>query len=111
MKLAPALDRRQILLEIDDAVGDETAVDLELAFARAADEAEAAALPLEVGPGTHQPRALIIERRQFDLQPPFMGAGARAENLQDQPGAVDHLAFPGALQIALLPRRHRGVAH
>ena len=111
VKLAPALDRRQVLLEDDDAVGDEAAVDFELAFARAADEAETAALPLQVGPGTHQPRALVFERRQLDLQPPFMGAGALAENLQDQPGAVDHLAFPGLLQIALLHRRNRGVDH
>src|SRR5512146_1409153 len=92
-----------------DAVGDEPAVDFELAFAGAAEKAEAAALPLEMGPGTHQPRALIGQRRELDLQASLMGAGARAENLQDEAGAVDDLAFPVALEIALLHRGQPGV--
>src|SRR5262249_5700098 len=41
------------------------------------------------------------------------GATARArplaEDLQDQAGAVDHLALPGAFQIALLDRRERRI--
>src|SRR6266568_8608236 len=31
------------------------------------------------------------------------------EDLQDQPGAVEHLGVPGALQIALLDRRDRAI--
>ena len=47
-----------------------------------------------MGPGPHQPRALIGQRRQLDLQAALMGARPRAEDLQDQAGAVDHLGIP-----------------
>ncbi len=43
--------------------------------------------------------------RQFDLQPPFPRRGALAEDLQDDGGAIQNLAVPGLLQIALLHRR------
>ena len=74
-------------------------IGLDLGFAGAAEEAEAAALALEVGPAAHQPPGLIIEMRQLDLQPPFGGRRALAENLEDQPGAVDDLGL-GALPRA-----------
>ena len=111
MERAGAAHVLELALQDGDAVGDEAAVDLELAFAGAAEEAEAAALALEMGPGPHQPRALIGQRRQLDLEAAFMRARARAENLEDQAGAVDDLAFPGALEIALLHRAHGGVDH
>ena len=47
---------------------------------------------------------MIVECREFDLEAALPGLGALAENLQDEPGAVDHLAAPGALQITLLDR-------
>ena len=60
-------------------------------------------------PRPHQARALIGERGKLDLEAALVGARARAENLEDQAGAVDDLAFPGALEIALLHRRDRGI--
>jgi hypothetical protein len=40
-----------------------------------------------------------------------MGARAGAEDLEDETGAVDHLALPSALQIALLHRRDSRIDH
>src|SRR6185437_4744718 len=93
MERAGALHGIELALQMGDAIGNEAAVDFELAFARAAEEAEAAALPFQMRPGTHQARALIGQRRELDLQRAFMRAGARAENLEDEAGAVDDLAF------------------
>jgi hypothetical protein len=58
-----------------------------------------------VGPRPHQAAALIIEGRQFDLQAALMRAGARAEDLQDQTGAVDDLGFQRLLEVTLLHGR------
>ena len=106
---AGALDVVELAPEPGDALADQAAVDFELALARAAEKAETAALPLQMGPGAHQPRALIRQRRQFDLQPPLMGAGALTKDFENQAGAVDNLGLPAAFQIALLYRRERPV--
>ncbi len=47
--------------------------------------------------------------REFDLQAAFPRAGALAEDIEDQPGAIDDLAPPLAFQIALLYRAERRV--
>ena len=109
MQGAGALDRVELALQPGDALADQPAVDFELAFAGAAEKAEAAALAFEMGPGAHQPRALIGQRRQFDLQAALMGARPRAEDLEDQPGAVDDLGLPAFFEIALLHRRQRAI--
>ncbi len=92
-------------------VADQPPVGFDLGFARAAEEAEAAALPLEVGPASDQASRLIVEMGQFDLQPPFGRCGPLAEDFEDQAGAVDDLALGFVLQRLLLDRSQRGIDH
>ena len=103
------------LFEQLDAVLQLAAVAFELGFARTTHEADAAraALALKVGPGADQPALLIVEMRQFDLQHAFARRRPLAEDLEDQPGAVEHLGAGFLLEIALLDRmraRHRPAA-
>ena len=108
MQAARAADLLQLLCGCCvDALADEAAVGLDLGLAGAAEEAEAAALPLEVGPGPHQPALLIDEMGELDLQAPFPRPRPFAEDLEDQSGAVEHLGLPRRLEIALLHRRER----
>ena len=102
-------DLLELLPELRHAVADQPAVGLDLGLAGAAEEAEAAALALEVGPGPDQPARLIVEMGELDLKPALGGRGALAEDLEDQPGAVDHLGLGAVLEILLLDRRDRAV--
>ena len=54
MEPAGAANLLQFLFQPHDAIADQTTVGLDLGLARATQEAKAAALPLQVGPRTHQ---------------------------------------------------------
>src|SRR3982750_3610247 len=65
MKRARALHLVELAFDLGHAIADQAAVGLDLGFARTAEEAETATLPLEVGPAPHQPARLIIEMGEF----------------------------------------------
>jgi len=92
----------QVLLHTHDPVADQAPVGLDLRLAGTAQEAEAAALPLQMGPGPHEPAALVFEMRELDLHGALLGARALPEDVEDEAGPVDDLAFPGPLQVPLL---------
>ena len=97
----------ELFLDLVDALADQAAVGFDLAFAGAAEKAEAAALAFEMGPAACTRRGTLIgQMRELDLQPAFARLRALAEDFQDQRGAVEHLGAPGLLQIALLYRRY-----
>src|SRR5690606_37377924 len=68
-----------------------------------------ASLPFKVRPGPDQAAALIGKLRQFDLKLALARPCPFAEDLENEPRAVDHLAVPGAFEIALLDRRERRI--
>src|SRR6266550_5227276 len=104
-----ALDVGKLALEPRDPLTNQTAIDFELALSGSAEEAEPAALTFEVGPRTDQPRPLVGERRELDLEPPLVGARPCAENFEDQTGPVDDLCLPVFFEGALLHRAQRAV--
>ena len=87
-----------------DAFVDRSSVGFDLGFTRSAEKAETAPLPFEVGPASDKPGFLVIEMREFDLKNAFACAGALAEDLENEPGPVQDLALPVALEVALLDR-------
>src|SRR5687768_5108860 len=97
----------KLLADLVDAVADDAPVGFDLGFAGAAEKAEAAALALEMRPGPDQPALLIDEMGELDLQAPFPRPRARAEDFENEPGAVQHLDLPGGLEITLLHRGQR----
>ena len=109
MQLARLDHLRQLPAQPRHRLVDGAPVGLDLGLAGSAHEAEAAALAFEVGPGAHQPGALVAQRGQFHLQHALARAGAVGENLQDQAGPVEQLDPPFAFEVALLHRRHRAV--
>ena len=109
MQRTRPLDLFQFALDPRHPVADQPAIGLDLGFAGTAEEAEAAALALEVGPAADQPAGLIVEMRELDLEPPFRGCRPLAENFEDQAGAVDHFGAGFVFQILLLDRGQGGV--
>src|SRR3546814_745820 len=91
MQTTGAADLIKFPPQLGHTVANHSPVRFNLGFARSTKKAETAALSLQVSPTPHQPTCLIVEMRQFNLQPAFSGRGALTENFQDQASAVDYL--------------------
>src|SRR5439155_7238287 len=83
---------------------DQPAVGLELGFARTAG-ADAAGLALEMLPQAGQAGQGVLKLRELDLESRLASARAPGEDVEDQLGAVDHLAVERLLEVAHLRRR------
>ena len=102
VQLACPHDALQVAFEAGNAFADLPPVGFDLGFAWAAEKTEATALPFQMCPRANQTAALIGKRRQLDLQLAFPRARAGTEYFKNKRRAIDHLAIPGALEIALM---------
>ncbi len=84
-----------------NALFDQAAVDFQLLFARAA-HADAAFDTFQVRPQAFQARQRILQLRQLDGQPRFVGLCAAGKDVENQLGAIEHLDADRLLQIACL---------
>ena len=116
--VAASLDRAQLAsvyclkftFEFIFPLADQATVDLDLLFAGAAraDAADgrlAAGDAFEVGPHVPQTRVGVLQLGQFHLNPGLAALGAIGEDIEDQLGAIQHLAFRKFLNLTYLRRR------
>ena len=89
-----------------DTHPEQTPVGLQLGFAGPT-QPDTALLSLEVSPAADQARAHVLQLRELHLQLALMGAGTLGEDVEDQPGTIQHAAFELPLQIALLTGAQR----
>ena len=91
----------QLAADAGDAILHAAAVGFELGFT-VTPHADAARLPGQVTPEARQPREEMLKLREFNLELAFAGAGALGEDVENERGAVEHLAFEDFLEIAAL---------
>jgi hypothetical protein len=109
VQAARTLDVLDLDLQPFDLVGDDPLVRFQLGLAGSRQEAAAAPLAFEMRPRPHEPTALIGQAGEFDLQATLCRPSASPEDLEDKTGAVDDLAGPGLLEVALLDRAQRAI--
>src|SRR5690606_28365463 len=88
--LRAALDLRELVLELGDAVADAAPVELERALAGAL-AAHAAADPVAAATPLAQARCQVLEPGDLDLHPGLAGPGMALKDLEDDRGAIEHV--------------------
>ena len=106
MQTARLDDHGQLLADRRNALIDQAAVGFDLRFARAAEEAVAAALAFKMGPGPHQPALLVGQMGKLHLQTAFSRQCALPEDFENEARAIEDLAPPCLFEVALLHGRH-----
>ncbi len=81
MEAASPAHLLEVSFQLHNPLADQPAVGLDLRLAGTAEKAEPTALPLQMGPGPHQPRALVVQVREFDLQRTFPSHRPLTENI------------------------------
>ncbi len=102
--LALLANRLDPLLHLRDASPDDPPVGLQLALARAPG-ADPAARAAEVGPEAGQPRQLVLELGELDLEAALVGLRMEREDVEDEAAPVDDLDLEELLERALLGGR------
>ena len=97
-------------LHLLDPLTDDPPVRFELALARAP-RSDAAASAREVSPQAGEPRELVFELRQLDLEAALVRLGVLGEDVEDQPAAIDDLHVEERFECLLLGRRQLVVGH
>ena len=98
-----AIDDRQLLFEVRNFLLDDAAVGLDLGFAGAA-HADSALLALEVSPHARQAGQQVLVLGEFDLGAGVRGLGPCGKDVEDEVGAVHHLALKQSLDVFELRR-------
>ena len=101
------LEFLQTLREHLHPLAQQSAIGLELRFARTAQADAAAALAFKVGPAAHQPAGDVLQLRELDLQLAFVTRRALREDIEDEAVAIQHAPADELLEVALLARRQR----
>jgi hypothetical protein len=94
----------QITFKAGNAFLNAAAIDFELCFTGPTC-ANAASLAREVGPHSSQAWKQILQLCELDLEPAFAGAGSTGENIEDELGAIQHLAAGELLKVTTLGGR------
>src|SRR5580765_6309834 len=107
LTLRPALapDYFKVPLDSRNAILHATAVGFQLRFTFTTAHADATLLPRQVAPKAGQTRQQMLQLRQLNLKFAFTGPRALGENIQDERGAVEHLAVEDFFQVAALGGR------
>ena len=100
---AVAADVVEIGADLLDPFADEPTVGLELALAGPS-RADPATRARQVRPHPRQPRQVVLQRGELDLEPALLGPRVAGEDVDDQRGAIEHLAVEELLEAALLVR-------
>ena len=102
--LALLADLVDPLLHLGDPGPDDPPVGLELALA-GAPRADPTLGPRQVGPQAGEPRQLVLELGELDLEAALVRLGMEREDVEDEPAAVDDLDVQQALERLLLAGR------
>jgi hypothetical protein len=91
----------QFLLDLDDPAPNPPSIHLQLRLAGAPGP-NATSQPGQLAPMAGEAREQILELGQLDLELPLPRSGALGENIQNEPGPINHLSTKGGFEISLL---------
>src|SRR3989304_3388426 len=91
----------QLLLDLDDPAPNPSSIHLQLRLAGAPGP-NAPSQPGQLAPMAGEAREQILELGQLDLELPLPRSGALGENIQNEPGPINHLSAKGGFEISLL---------